>query len=66
VDTDELLAVQLIRHVIAILKHRVIPSLLEPHNSLVPIGLPAEAAKEWMAGEKLVGQVPNQTGDSGP
>jgi len=37
-DTDELVAVQLIRHVISILKYTVIPSLLEPERSLAPIG----------------------------
>ncbi|MFO0698319.1 MAG: hypothetical protein U0236_03745 [Nitrospira sp.] len=66
VDTDELLAVQLIRHVIAILKYKVIPSLMEPNTSLVPIGSPSEAGEEAMAGGEAVTQIPNQAGDSAP
>ena len=36
-EDDEAMAVQLIRQVISILKHQVIPSLLEGNSALVPI-----------------------------
>lgn len=36
-ETDEIVAVQLIRQVIAILKYQVIPSLIEPDTALAPI-----------------------------
>lgn len=39
-ETNEILAVQLIRQVISILKHHVIPSLVEPDAALVPIDSP--------------------------
>ena len=37
IEKDDALAVQLIRQVITILKHHVIPSLLDRHSTLVPI-----------------------------
>lgn len=46
IEKDDALAVQLIRQVITILKHHVIPSLLDRHSTLVPItwrsGLPEQ------------------------
>lgn len=46
IEKDDVLTVQLIRQVIAILKHHVIPSLLDRHSTLVPItwlsGLPEQ------------------------
>jgi hypothetical protein len=51
-ETNEVLAVQLIRQVISILKHQVIPSLLTPNSSLVPIGLLFDLTEQGMDGEK--------------
>jgi len=51
-ETNEVLAVQLIRQVISILKHQVIPSLLAPNSALVPVGLLFELADQEMDGEE--------------
>jgi hypothetical protein len=55
-DRNELRAVQLIRQVIAILKHQVIPSLSTPEVALVPIVSPASNTTDRISGESLVVQ----------
>lgn len=51
-EMNEVLAVQLLRQVISILKHQVIPSLLAPNSALVPIGLLFELAEQEIDGEE--------------
>lgn len=54
IEKDDALAVQLIRQVIAILKHQVIPSLLDHHSSLVPIHSLSEVAERRMGHEEPI------------
>ncbi|MCS6305527.1 MAG: hypothetical protein H8K07_17945 [Nitrospira sp.] len=51
-ETNEVLAVQFIRQVISILKYRVIPSLVESNEVLVPIDLSADQTEIGTAGEE--------------
>lgn len=53
-DTDQLVAVQLIRQVIAILKHRVIASLIEHDSSLLPIRSPSNMTDNEVIDEKRI------------
>ncbi|HXV67626.1 MAG TPA: hypothetical protein VD738_01780 [Nitrospira sp.] len=55
-DKNELVAVQLIRQVIAILKHHVIPSLNRPDAVLVPIASPAAGLDQGSLSEAMVAQ----------
>lgn len=54
IEKDDVMAVQLIRQVIAILKHHVIPSLLDRNASLVPIGWLSVSTEEGTDREKSV------------
>lgn len=56
IEKDDALAVQLIRQVIAILKHHVIPSLLDRHSTLVPIGWFSGLMEEGMDREESMTQ----------
>lgn len=51
-ETDEFVAVQLIRQVIAILKYEVIPSLIEPDTAVAPIVLPSTMTDKGTVSEE--------------
>jgi hypothetical protein len=50
-ETDELSAVHLIRQVISVLKHPVIPSLMDSDATLVPITSPSRMTETGIPGE---------------
>ncbi|MDH4155643.1 MAG: hypothetical protein OEV01_17870 [Nitrospira sp.] len=52
IEKDNVLTVQLIRQVIAILKHQVIPSLLDHDSLLVPISSLSAVAEQGMDREE--------------
>ncbi len=54
IEKDDVMAVQLIRQVIAILKHHVIPSLLDRNARLVPIGWLSGSTEEGTDREESV------------
>ena len=57
IETNQELAVQLIRQVIAILKHQVIPSLLDHNSVLVPISSLSGLTEQGLDGEGPSGPV---------
>lgn len=58
-ESNEATAVQLIRQVIAILKHQVIPSLLNQHAVLVPIGSLSRLNGEGADGKETIRRMSN-------
>lgn len=58
-ESSEATAVQLIRQVIAILKHQVIPSLLDQHAVWVPIGSLSGLGGQGNDDEKAIPQMSN-------
>ncbi len=65
-ETNEVLAVQFIRQVISIPKYRVIPSLVESNEVLVPIDLSADQTEIGMGGVETVGEHVNNNGSTKP
>lgn len=65
-ETNEVLAVQFIRQVISILKYRVIPSLVESNEVLVPIDLSADQTEIGVGGVETVGEHVNNNGSTKP
>jgi hypothetical protein len=53
-ETNQVLAVQLIRQVISILKHQVVPSLLDQNLALVPINSLSYVDEQRMDGEEPI------------
>lgn len=58
-ENNEVTAVQLIRQVISILKHQVIPSLLERNSVLVPISSLSDLSGQGQDGEEPIRRVSN-------
>lgn len=56
-ETNQVLAVQLIRQVISILKHQVVPSLLDSNLSLAPINSLSYLAEPGMDDEEPISPV---------
>ncbi len=51
IEKDNVLAVQLIRQVVSILKHQVIPSLIDQNSTLLPISSLSGLAEQEIDGE---------------